>query len=243
VSVKTFAQNLFRRFGWDVHRTGYLDSEKILLARFLSTARPSTIFDVGANVGQYGLLLRECGFGGRIVSFEAIPSVYARLSIVAASDPNWIVAPCCALGRAQGEANINLSRNSVSSSILPMNEMHLKAAPDSRYVASEIVALKRMDDVAGPFLPANGRVLLKIDTQGYEEEVLAGAGYILQSVSALQLEMSVAPLYEGAPSLRRALELCEKLGFELHGLIPGFYDEKSGRLLQMDGLFLRNGIS
>jgi hypothetical protein len=55
--------------------------------------------------------------------------------------------------------------------------------------------------------------------------------------------LSVAPLYKGAPSLPRILELCEGLGFQLHGLIPGFYEEKSGRLLQMDGLFLRDGAS
>jgi hypothetical protein len=57
----------------------------------------------------------------------------------------------------------------------------------------------------------------------------------------MQLELSVVPLYQGAPDLRRMLELCEYLGFRLHGLIPGFFEEKTGRLLQMDGLFLRDG--
>jgi FkbM family methyltransferase len=243
VSVRSFAQNLFQRLGWDVRRTAYPSSEEVLLTRFLSVARPTAVFDVGANIGQYGLSLRKCGFTGRIVSFEAIPSVHARLSAVAASDRNWIVAPCCALGRAPGEARINLARNSVSSSLLPMHDAHLQAAPDSRYMASEAVRVERLDDIAQPQLPKNGRLLLKIDTQGYEEEVLAGADRVLENVSSLQLELSVAPLYQGAPSLRRILELCEGLGFQLHGLIPGFHEEKSGRLLQMDGLFLRNGTS
>jgi hypothetical protein len=90
-------------------------------------------------------------------------------------------------------------------------------------------------------LPKDGRLFLKVDTQGYEEEVLAGADGIVNSVSAMQLEVSLAPLYQGAPDLRRILDVCESLGFHLHGLIPGFYDEKTGRLLQVDGLFLRNG--
>jgi hypothetical protein len=38
---------------------------------------------------------------------------------------------------------------------------------------------------------------------------------------------------------RRILELCDNLGFQLHGLISGFFEEKTGRLLQMDGLLLR----
>jgi len=240
VSVRSFAQNLFQRLGWDVRRTAYPSSEEVLLTRFLSVARPSAVFDVGANIGQYGLSLRKCGFTGRIVSFEAIPSVHARLLAVAARDRDWIVAPCCALGRAPGEALINLARNSVSSSLLPMHEAHLQAAPDSRYVANETVHVERLDDIAPPLLPKDGRLLLKIDTQGYEEEVLAGADRVIENVSSLQLELSVAPLYQGAPSLRRILELCEGLGFHLHGLIPGFYEETSGRLLQMDGLFLRN---
>jgi FkbM family methyltransferase len=240
VSIRSFAQSLFQRFGWDVRRTPYPSSEEVLLTRFLSVARPSTVFDVGANIGQYGLSLRKCGFTGRIVSFEAIPSVHARLSAVAAGDRNWIVAPCCALGRAPGEARINLARNSVSSSLLPMHDAHLKVAPDSRYIASETVRLERLDDIARPLLPKDGTLFLKVDTQGYEEEVLAGADLVLKSVSAMQLELSVVPLYQGAPTLRRILELCEGLGFQLHGLIPGFYEEKSGKLLQMDGLFLRS---
>lgn len=242
MSVRSFTQTLLQRWGWDVRRTAYPSSEEVLRTRFLSVARPSVVFDVGANIGQYGLSLRKCGFAGRIVSFEAIASVHARLSTVAAGDRDWIVAPCCALGRAQGEARINLARNSVSSSLLPMNDAHLNAAPDSRYISSETVRLERLDDIALPLVPKDGRLFLKVDTQGYEEEVLAGAELALKSVYAMQLELSVVPLYQGAPSLRRILELCEAIGFQLHGLIPGFYEEKSGRLLQMDGLFLRNGM-
>jgi FkbM family methyltransferase len=239
-SVRAFVQDLFLRLGWDVRRAGYPSSEEVLLKRFLVVARPSMVFDVGANIGQYGLSLRKCGFTGRIVSFEAIASVHARLSAVAVRDRNWLVAPCCALGRAPGESRINVAANTVSSSLLPMRDVHLEAAPNSGYVASEAVRLEKLDDVAEPLLPKDGRLLLKVDTQGYEEEVLAGAGLTLKSVSAMQLELSVAPLYQGAPDLLRMLELCERLGFRLHGLIPGFYEERTGRLLQMDGLFLRN---
>jgi hypothetical protein len=71
--------------------------------------------------------------------------------------------------------------------------------------------------------------------------VLAGAGAVLERATALQVELSLVPLYAGAPTLRRMLGLCEDAGFELHGLVPGFHDPASGRLLQMDGLFLKSG--
>jgi FkbM family methyltransferase len=221
----------------------YLGSEEVVLERFLRTVVPDTVFDIGASVGQYALSLRKCGFRGRIVSFEAIPSVHAKLSAAAAKDPDWIVAPCCALGSAPGEAQINVAGNSVSSSLLPMNDAHLRAAPESKYVAVETVRVERLDDIARPLLPKGGGLLLKVDTQGYEEEVLSGAASILENVSAMQLELSLLPLYRGAPSFRRMLELCEDLGFELHGLIPGFYERRTNRLLQVDGLFLRAGLA
>jgi FkbM family methyltransferase len=231
---------MFQRMGWEVRRNAYPNSEEILLGRFLKVARPDTVFDIGANIGQYAGMLRNCGYAGRIVSFEALPAVHAELTAAAAQDANWEVAPCVALGRAPGEAEIHVAGNLLSSSLLLMEDLHLRAAPESRYVANQKVRVARLDELALTLKPEKGRLLLKIDTQGYEEEVLMGAGGVLDEVCAMQIELSVAPLYEGAPTLRRMLELCDQFGFNLYGLIPGFYEKHSGRLLQLDGLFLRS---
>ena len=239
--IKRFVQETFQRFGWEVRRNAYPNSEEILLCSFLKIAKPDTVFDIGANVGQYAAMLRKCGYTGPIVSFEALPAVHAELAAAATTDPNWTVAPCCALGRYSGEAEIHTSANSVSSSLLPMHESHLRAEPDSAYVAKEKVRLARLDELTPKLGTRLGRLFLKIDTQGYEEEVLRGAGAVLNEVCAMQLELSLTPLYQGAPSLQQMLSLCEQLGFELHGLIPGFFERSSGKLLQMDGLFLRAG--
>jgi FkbM family methyltransferase len=243
MQLKRLAYNLFHRLGWEVRRNAYPSAEETLLTQFLEFTKPNTVFDIGANIGQYALMLRKCGYAGPIVSFEVQSEEYQKLTEVAARDPLWKVAPRCALGRSKGETEINVAGNSLSSSLLPMLESHLQAAPDSRYVAKDRVPIERLDALAATLLPANPRLFLKIDTQGYEEEVLIGAGSVLQQVCAMQVELSVTPLYEGAPSMRRLLELCEQLGFELHGLIPGFYEEKSGRLLQVDGLFVRAPVA
>jgi FkbM family methyltransferase len=237
--LRKFVRTTLLRMGWELRSTNYPGSEDIILKRFLDVVRPDTIFDVGANTGQYAIALRKNGFTGRIVSFEAIPSVHAKLAAATTNDPNWIAAPCCALGRAAGKSQINVAANSWSSSLLPMTKTHVAAEPDSKYVDTQTVRVERLDEIARSLLPENGELMLKIDTQGYEEEVLAGAIGILESVSAMQLELSLVPLYQGAPTLRRMLDLCESLGFELHGVIPGFYDMKTARLLQMDGLFIK----
>jgi FkbM family methyltransferase len=236
---RRFVQEMFQRMGWEVRRNAYPNSEEVLLGRFLKIARPDTIFDIGANIGQYASMLRRCGYTGRIVSFEALPAVHAELTTAAARDVNWNIAPCVALGRAPGEAEIHVAGNSLSSSLLPMHDAHVRAAPESRYVAVQKVRVARLDELAPTLSPEKGRLLLKIDTQGYEEEVLMGAGAVLDDVCAMQLELSVVQLYEGAPTLRRMLDLCEQCGFDLYGLMPGFYEQSSGRLLQIDGLFLR----
>jgi FkbM family methyltransferase len=239
VNIRQSVQTLFNRLGWEVRRTSYPTSEEAVLRRFLVAIRPGAVLDVGANVGQYGTSLRKCGFEGRIVSFEALPDAHARLCRTAATDGNWIAAPCCALGREPAETLIHVARNSVSSSLLPMTDTHLQAAPESRLQGTQRVRVERLDAMAPALLSGDERILLKIDTQGYEEEVLAGASAIMGRVAALQLELSLVPLYAGAPSLRHLLDVCAGLGFELHGLIPGFYDPRQGRLLQMDGLFSR----
>jgi len=125
----------------------------------------------------------------------------------------------------------------VSSSILPMLAAHKDAAPDSRYVEAQSVVLNRLDDVYSP--SQEDRLLLKVDVQGYEKAVLDGSVRLLNYCRAVIIEMSLVPLYEGQ-SL--AIELWAHLmtvGFQACYFNPGFRDPRSGRLLQMDGVFVR----
>jgi hypothetical protein len=101
------------------------------------------------------------------------------------------------------------------------------------------VNISRLDEISVPLIPATGTILLKVDTQGYEMEVLKGAGGLLGRTVALQLELSLVPLYEGAPTIAQMISFAADNGFELFNLIPGFRDKRSGRLLQADGFFVR----
>ena len=57
-------------------------------------------------------------------------------------------------------------------------------------------------------------MFLKIDAQGYEAEVLAGAAGLLERLAGIQLEMSLVPLYEGERAFRAMLDELAALGFE-----------------------------
>jgi FkbM family methyltransferase len=201
------------------------------------------VFDVGANDGQYATELRAHGYGGRIVSFEPQASAHARLANAASGNPGWTVAPRMALGDTEGEITIHVAGNSLSSSILDMLPEHVHAAPGSAYVGSEIVALKRLDGVAGEYLENARRVLLKIDTQGYEDRVLTGARGVLQSVIAIQTELSLVPLYSGQPLFDEMRSRIEAMGFVLFAVLPGYVHEQTGQTLQIDGFFIRRELT
>ena len=83
------------------------------------------------------------------------------------------------------------------------------------------------------------RVFLKIDTQGYEAEVLAGAARLLERLAGIQLEMALVPLYEGERPFRAMLDELAALGFEPWLFLPGYFERKLARQLQVDGVFMR----
>jgi len=238
--AKSIVPEDVRFFLREVQRHRGLSADGLAIRSILAHTAASVVLDVGANIGQFGDLVLRTGFRGTILSFEAIPSVHrALVRHVEGKSDSWHVAPCAALGVRRGKIAFNVAANTVSSSILRMNKAHLDAAPNSRYVAEEIVDMERLDELAVPMLPAEGGLLIKIDTQGYEKEVLAGATGLLHRTVALQLELSLVALYEGAPGFMEMVAYVQSLGYELFSLVPGFHDERTGRLLQVDGFFVR----
>ncbi len=235
--MKMQVRKAFHRLGFDLRY--FKDSEEGILGNLMERLRPAAVLDVGANRGEYGRMLRGIGYRGLIISFEPLSSAHEKLTLAVGADRSWIVAPRAALGSSKGSIQINVAGNSVSSSVLPMKDTHLSAAPQSRYVATETVPLERLDQLLPEISSGEGPVFLKIDTQGYEEEVLKGASGILPRVVAVQMEISLVPLYQGAPTLVHVVVAMGELGFHLFQIVPGFRDGVTGQLLQVDGIFLR----
>jgi FkbM family methyltransferase len=215
------------------------------------------VLDAGANTGQFVHQCRAAGYKGEIISFEPSAAAHASLLRSAASDPLWTVADRTALGATTGEIEINIAANSFSSSILPMLDSHLAAAPNSAYLQKEKVPLRRLDDLLADLLAdrppdrlpdrltataptaPNPHIFLKLDVQGYESQVLAGATQLLHHTLAVQLEMSLLPLYEGETLMPQMQAVMTAKGFDLWDLEPSFRDPATGRLLQIDAIFTR----
>ena len=230
---------LLRRFGRDL--TDYPKPHWKQLKALLDHFRITLVLDVGANIGQYAGYLREAGYEGRIVSFEPLSAAHEALTRRAAGDADWIVAPRMALGASPGEVEINVSGDSDMSSLLPMRGEILEVSPSSRTVARETVRLATLDQVFADYARDADRVLLKIDTQGYERQVLEGAGRVLPRLEGVQLELSLIPLYDGETTWLAMIDYFAERGFEPRLIIPGYFDRHLMRLLQVDGVFFRAG--
>jgi hypothetical protein len=121
-----------------------------------------------------------------------------------------------------------------------MHDKHRDAAPASAYVGSEIVDVRRLDHAAKDAVDGSRHPFLKVDAQGYERQVIEGASGIVGQLTGVQLEMSLVTLYEGGATFMELLEGMQQAGFAPFALLPGFTDLRSGRLLQVDGLFFRD---
>ena len=196
------------------------------------------LLDIGSNSGQFAATIRRLGFGGIIYSVEPQRAAHEELRKNAVSDVRWIPLSRQAAGGRQGTLDLNVSKNSWSSSFLPVHENHLRAAPDARTVTQERALVTRTADLLREKLMRKIDAL-KIDVQGYEREVLEGLRPCMDGIRLLLLEMSSVECYVGAPDLI-ALDrfLTEELGFTRVSLEPSFYDGM-GVAQQFDGIYAR----
>lgn len=237
--MKRLAKRVIHVLGWDVRRVSPTSNPSAQLLTALNHIGANVVFDVGANVGQFAQDLRFSGFAGRIISFEPQSDAHDKLAEAARSDLDWVIHSRAAVGDQDGEIEVNISGNSVSSSVLPMLDAHSSAAVDSAYVSAERAALVRLDSVAAQYLDKHSRCFIKIDTQGFEWQVLDGATDTLRLSRGVMLELSLLPLYDNQRLWREIVDRMESEGLTLWAIQEGFIDPRSGRTLQVDAIFLR----
>jgi FkbM family methyltransferase len=206
--------------------------------RILDEHAVPLVIDGGASVGIFGYRLRACGYRGWITSFEPLAQPFAELERRAARDPAWDCRRLALGSRDRQGAEMHLTANSVSSSLLPISERHVAAAPHSAPAGLEAVTVTTLDSVAAEFPDGGAGAYLKLDLQGYELEALKGAERLLSELAAVELELSYVELYDGAPAPDEVLDYLGVRGFECVGIFPGFTDGH-GRTLQGDAVFER----
>jgi len=198
-----------------------------------------TVIDVGANEGQYRNFLRhEVGFKGRIESFEPVPELADRLKRSAESgDPLWSVH-ACALGAQQGELTLNVMASSDCSSFRkPIQAGSAEQIRRNTVVRTAVVPVRTLDSQFRD-RPDLTRSYLKLDTQGYDLEVLRGGERVIAQIPAIQTELSFIAGYEGMPDYKEAIATFERHGFSVADFFLVSMDN-ANRAMEFDCLMVR----
>jgi FkbM family methyltransferase len=214
----------------------YSETVEARRVKLLRHAGVQVLIDIGANVGQWASEARRAGWEGPIWSFEPVSAAYDRLSAAAADDPLWHVRRL-ALGSEPGRTEINISQDTVYSSLAPILPAGVHANNNAAYVQTEQVDVNTLDNVA-PSL--GGPAGVKIDVQGFASQVMDGGEDTLRRAVFLEVEMSLAPVYEGEPLYREMLDRICGYGFRLALVEPAWIDHTTGEALQFDGLFIQD---
>lgn len=205
--------------------------------RALEVTGVQTLLDVGANKGQAGRLYRRHGFTGRIVSFEPDPAAVEVLRGWAAKYAPWDVVDC-AVGAAPGSMALHVSQESQFNSLRPMTEVTLGNSPHAREVRTVEVEVRTLDDLADHHAP-DGVLGLKIDVQGFEEEVLDGGARALARARYVDVELCPVPLYEGQLTMIGLMSRMEAEGFSLIAVEDTYSDLATGQVLSYNGVYAR----
>lgn len=202
----------------------------------------NTLIDVGANKGQYANKMRNMGYKGKIVSFEPVLHAFSELEKRALKDKSWTINNF-ALGDEDTTSLINVSGVSDNSSFLRMRSIHSDSAEDLKYVSQQEIEIKKLDSIFSSIVGKDDNILMKIDTQGFEKNVIDGASNSLEDIMMLQLEMSIVGLYENEMLYREMTNYLEEKGFHLCSIENGHYNRNTGQLLQFDGLFINKNLA
>jgi FkbM family methyltransferase len=213
-----------------------------LLRALLPRLRCDVVLDVGANRGQTRDRLRAgVGYAGRIVSYEPIPELAAALAERSRGDPRWTVKST-ALGRETGVRTLRVAASDEFSSFLgpaPGRPARFEATGRAEREIQVPVTTLRAELAALRAAHGAARTFVKLDTQGTDLEVFASAGDEAGRIVGVMTEASLVPLYEGTPDGLDTIRTFRDAGFALAGVFPVASDVATGRLVEVDCVFVR----
>ncbi len=244
VALKTLISRLARRAGYQIIPLWQLKNYELArhLEMVFAQLNISCVLDVGANKGQYGRFLRdEVGYQGTILSFEPIKSNFQVLEQVASDKGNWDTYNY-ALGNESTRKKINVMKSDVFSSFLsPDHSVVNEFDVINSVEREEVVEIRKLDEVVRSIEMDHdiGRMYVKLDTQGYDLEVIDGGRNTVRHVVALQSEMSLKNIYRGMPTFSKSLQKFNELGFEATGFFPVASDRQN-RLIEFDCVMINS---
>lgn len=195
-----------------------------------------SVIDIGANDGGYARFLRqEVGFNGIIHSFEPVSHLAEKCRQHAETDPMWHIHQI-AIGENDGTSDINVMANPVYSSFLYPHDGASETFNHGNVVEHrETVTVRKLSSVMPEIQQESNflRPYLKIDTQGFDLSVIRGAGSTLDTIPAMQTELSFRPIYQNMPDWTEVLSLLRGRHFDISNMFAVAVDSER-RALEFD---------
>lgn len=201
----------------------YARWEQVQLKKLIDYLDVDCVFDIGANQGQYAEMLRKhAGFKGYIFSFEPNPHDAAIVRKRAERDDKWIISEL-AISNQDGTAQFNVMQSSQFSSLSSPSHDDVQLFTQMNSVSKTItVQTERLSTTLRRLQAEHGfvRPFLKMDTQGYDVNIVKGSPEAVREFVGLQSELAIAKLYADSVDFREAITEYERHGFTLSALVP-----------------------
>ena len=218
----------YDRLNRQSRRLGALEAELLLLRYFLQ--RESVFFDVGANMGEYVYMAGKYAAPENIYAFEPIPDLYRRLRYLfrqthifqtALSDRKGAFSfkiPIIGGKSFATRSTLNVDYVEEGENDATIMEVRTECLDD--FVAEQ--SLRRLD-------------LIKIDVEGHEERVIAGARHTIERLKPT-LIVEIAQKHHDQP-IRHVIRSIEAAGYACY-----YFDETLPglRALQTDPAALQS---
>jgi len=236
--LKETINNLLRKLGYQFIKVPY--SERKIRSghyKWLQEMGIKTVFDIGANEGQFIEIILRLIPQVRVYSFEPLKELFLKLSERFKSDTS-VKLFNLAIGNGNGIVKFYKNDFLPSSSLLEIATLHTDAFPHTKNVNAVEVEMKTLDELITK-CEIREKVLLKVDVQGYEIHVLEGGKQFINNVDIIIVETSYYELYKGQPLFEEIYLFLKKRGFKYFGNLEQIYDTRDGKILQSDSVFIK----
>jgi len=222
---------------WAVNKCGFevIKKPSIPPYSWLANEGIKTVLDIGANKGQFAMRIHKLLPDAEIFCFEPLSDCYEALKKQTKHNAKFRCFNY-ALGNEDGKQIIYHNEYSDSSSILPMEQLHIEAFPFTKNSKQEYIEIHKLDSISNS-LKLNKNILIKIDVQGFEYQVIMGGAKTLNDASILIIETCFEPLYKGQMIFDDIYSIIRKSGFSFKGIEEAFQNPLNGSILYCDSIF------
>jgi FkbM family methyltransferase len=201
-------------------------------------AKLRNIVDVGANVGQWSSMLLDCIEPENLIIIEPMPDAFAALRKKFGND-HRVQLHNVAVGEREAVETLRITRDTTGASLLKPREEMCAVIGSNWTIASEVeVTMTTLDRLLVDLAEVS---LLKIDVQGYEKLVLAGARQTLAKTKFVLIELNFMSQYDGGSWLGEVHEILTR-DFRFFLANTTAPQVLNGRASMIDGLYVNANL-